>query len=121
MRKTYLVILIIIVLILEILIIKLILLVKLAIIPQGLAGKVVDRAGDDFFLELFTQLVIELQAAVELFELLGVKVGVLENLGCGRLGRGEEIEERVGVDGFADDAGAAGGCSLVSMVTWNAC
>jgi hypothetical protein len=119
-RTTHLVILVLVILIIKVLIIKLLVILKVAVVPERFTGKVVDRARNDLFLELFAELVVELEALVELFELFRVEFGVFENLGCGRFGGREKVEKGLGVDGFANDAGAAGGCWSVCLRVWSA-
>jgi hypothetical protein len=80
---------------------------KVLLIAEGLAGEVVDSTRDDLLLEVLAELVVHLEAAVELLELLLVDVLLLELLARWGLGGLEEVEERVGGDDFTDDAGAA--------------
>ena len=81
---------------------------------ESLAGEPIDGTGDDLLLELLAELVVDLEAVVELLKLVLVDVLVLEGLWRRRLGRAEEVEERVDVDGLADDTSAAGGyCQCV--------
>lgn len=65
---------------------------------QGLSGEPVDGAGNQLLLDVLTELVVELEA------LLDVGGGIVVLL-AGCVGRGEEVEERLGGDGLLDDTG----------------
>lgn len=111
-----------------------------AVVLERLAGVVVDGARDDLrrgrvergergsawrgsrgrraeegrrthaLLEVLADLVVELEALVELLELTLVDLASLELLGRGRGRRLEEVEERVGRLDDLDDARAVGSC-----------
>jgi hypothetical protein len=72
--------------------------------PQSLASEEVDRARNDTFLEVFTDLVIEFELLVEVF--FDRNVGSI--VGRGRFGRREEGEEGFGRDSLLDDSGLVG-------------
>ena len=78
------------------------------LVPQCSAREVVDSARDDLLLELLSDLVVGLEALVELLKLLLLEVVSLERLGAWWLRRLEEGEEGWGVDDFSDDSGSAG-------------
>ncbi len=68
------------------------------LVPEGLAGEEVDRAGHDALLEVLADLVVELELLVNVLVQLVVLLG-------GHLGRAEEGEERVCRDRLLDDPG----------------
>ncbi len=55
-------------------------------VGQGLAGKPVDSTRDELLLDILAQLVVDLEALLD----VGSRIFVFL---CGRLGRGEEVEE----------------------------
>ena len=59
-------------------------------------------------LEVLANLVVELQAVLELFQLLLLKVTILNGVFRRRLRRVEEVEERLGGARFAHKTGAIG-------------
>lgn len=101
----------------EVLVVVLKLILIVLLIAQGLAGEVVDGAGDDLLLEVLAELVVDLEAGVELLELLLVDVTLLELLARWGLRRLEEVEERVGGDDLADDTSAARGYISATTLT----
>ncbi len=70
---------------------------------EGFTSEPVDSPRDQLLLDIFAQLVVELQAVLD----IGSRVVVLV---ARRLGRGEEVEEGLGRDRLLDDAGLLGGC-----------
>lgn len=84
------------ILLIEVLLIKVILIHLLE--SEGLSSKPVDGTGNQLLLDVLTQLVVKLEA------LLDVGSGVIIVLGwC--LGGREEVEERLGGDSLLDNAG----------------
>lgn len=68
---------------------------------EGLAGEPVDRARNQFLLDILAKLVVELQP---LFNIGGSLVVIIRR----GLRRREEVEEGFGRDGLLDDAGLLG-------------
>jgi hypothetical protein len=66
---------------------------------KSLAGEPVDSAGDELLLDVLTELVVELEA------LLDVGGGIVVLLVLGRARGVEEVEERLCGNGLLDNAG----------------
>lgn len=98
--------LVIVVILAEIIIILVIFVLKFAfkivlvnlLVCESLAGEPVDGTGDELLLDILAELVVQFEA---LLDVRGSVVVVLSR----SLGRGEEVEERLGGDGLLDDAG----------------
>ena len=71
------------------------------LVGQGLAGEPVNGAGNQLLLDVLAQLVVQLQAVLDV-------VGGLVVVLCRGLRRREEVEERLSRDGLLDDAGLLG-------------
>jgi hypothetical protein len=71
---------------------------------QSLSSEEIDSTGDNSFLEVFTDLVIEFELLVEVF--FDRNVGSI--VGRGRFGRREEGEEGFGRDSLLDNSGLVG-------------
>jgi hypothetical protein len=76
------------------------------LIGQGLAREPVNGTRDKLLLDVFAQLVVELETVLD------VERGLLVVL-CRGLRRREEVEERLGRDGLFDDTGLLGVCEVI--------
>lgn len=72
----------------------------------GLSGEPIDSTGNKLLLDILTELVVKLEALLNISSLfiILIKVG-------GRLGRAEEVEERLGRNSALDNASLLGVCS----------
>jgi hypothetical protein len=76
---------------------------------KSLTSKPIDSTGDQLLLNVLPQLVVELQA------FLDVSGSIIIILICWRLRRGEEVEEGLGWNGLLDNSGLLGVCEILSI------
>ena len=98
----FIILVIILIIVLVVLIIKVLEVILIELLEsEGLAGEPVDGAGNELLLDVFPELVVELETLLD----VGSSIVVVLNRG---LGWGEEVEERLCGDGLLDDTGLLG-------------
>ena len=80
------------------------------IVLEGLSGEVINGFGNDLFLDVLAELVIQLELLIQFVEVILVDLVVVYGFLCGRDGGSEEVEEGLGGAGFANQPCAIGVC-----------
>ena len=88
------------------------------IVLEGLSGEVIDSLGNDLFLDVLAELVIQLELLIEFVEAILVDLVVVYGFLCGRDGGSEKVEEGLGGAGFANQPCAIRVCRGKSRDEW---